>query len=165
MRHFRCSLPVLLIIALALAGCSGEVPDQATAAAAKKPQAPPTMQFVEGYQQGAQISQQTGKPMLVFFTATWCTYCHQMAAEVFTQPTVAAMAERFVCVKVDADAEPAVCQHFRVQGFPTVQFLSPRGEPLNRVVGKQPTEQFLVQMQAALQSVARRESRGPTFAR
>ena len=80
-----------------------------------------------------------------------------MAAEVFTEAAVAEVAERFVCIRVDADREPAIVQQFRVQGFPTVQFISSRGVPLNRVVGKQPADQFIAQMHAALQSVARRD--------
>jgi thioredoxin-like negative regulator of GroEL len=59
-------------------------------------------------------------------------------------------------VLVDADAEPEVCRQLRVQAFPTVQFVSVRGTPLNRVVGKKPGHQLMMAMQAALQSVARR---------
>ena len=94
--------------------------------------------------------------MLVFFTARWCEYCHQMAAEAFTHPQVVNLSNQFVCVLVDADAEPAVCQQFQITGYPTLQFLSPRGVPLERVVGKRPGHQVLMAMQSALQHVARR---------
>ena len=96
--------------------------------------------------------------MLVFFTAEWCHFCHQMADEAFTHPQVVTLAQQFVCVLVDADAEPEACKQFRVQAFPTVQFVSARGIPLNRVVGKKPGHQLMMAMQAALQSVARRTS-------
>jgi thioredoxin-like negative regulator of GroEL len=94
--------------------------------------------------------------MLVFFTAEWCRYCHQMANEAFGQPPVVALSQHFVCVQIDADAERDVCQQFRVQAFPTVQFVSVRGVPLNRIVGKKPSRDLVLAMQAALQSVARR---------
>ncbi|MBX7167696.1 MAG: thioredoxin family protein [Pirellulales bacterium] len=160
-RH-RC-----LVLALCgfLAGCGqsdtplAESQPAAAPATATAVHGPVTtnMQFVEGYWRGFKLAEQTGKPMLVFFTASWCTYCHQMAAEVFTQPGIIEISERFVCVRVDADAEPTICQQFRVQGFPTVQFLSPRGVPLNRVTGKQPAASFAMEMQTALQATARRE--------
>lgn len=144
-----CCLPLA-----ALAGCGGDSTPSAQTQASATPSGP--IQFVDGYMAGWQLARQTNKPMLLFFTASWCTYCHQMADEVFTQQAVADLAARFVCVRIDADVEPAVCQQFRVQGYPTVQFVSPHGAPLNRVVGKQPAQQFIAQMQAALQSVARR---------
>ena len=93
--------------------------------------------------------------MLLFFTAHWCKFCHQMADEAFTHPQVVSLSGQFVCVLVDADAEPAVCRQFHVTGFPTIQFLSPRGVPLGRIVGKKPGHQLTMAMQAALQNVAR----------
>ncbi|HUY89843.1 MAG TPA: protein disulfide isomerase family protein [Pirellulales bacterium] len=114
------------------------------------------LQFVNGYHRGFELARDQHKPMLVFFTAEWCTYCHQMEAEAFTEEPVVKLAKQFVCILVDADCEPNVCHDFRVKGYPTIQFLSPRGVPLNRVTGKQPARKLVIQMQAALQAVARR---------
>jgi thiol:disulfide interchange protein len=118
------------------------------------------LHFIEGYQQGYKHALENGKPMLVFFTAEWCQYCHQMANEAFVHQQVVSLSERFVCILVDADKEPEVCRNFRVQGYPTIQFLSPRGVPLNRIVGKKPGHQVTMAMQAALQNVARNPSAG-----
>ncbi|HEX3726811.1 MAG TPA: thioredoxin family protein, partial [Pirellulales bacterium] len=116
------------------------------------------LNFVEGYRAGSIQAAAEAKPMLVFFTAQWCRYCHQMADEAFTHPQVVALSQRFVCVLIDADAEPDVCRQFQVSGFPTIQFLSPSGVPLERVVGKQPGHQLMMAMQSALQNVARRQN-------
>jgi len=43
-----------------------------------------------------------------------------------------------------------------VRGYPTVQFISPRGVPLNRMMGKTPAQQLAVEMQAALEATATR---------
>jgi hypothetical protein len=59
---------------------------------------------------------------------------------------------------IDAEQEPEVCRQFRVDGYPTVQFLSARGTQLNRMVGKRPGHQLMMAMQAALQNIARRET-------
>ena len=112
--------------------------------------------FVEGYAQGYEQAMSQGKPMLMFFTAQWCHFCHQMADEAFTHPQVVSLSEHFVCVLIDVDAEPDVCRQFQVSRYPTIQFVSPRGVPLERIVGKQPGHQLMMAMQAALQSVARR---------
>jgi thiol:disulfide interchange protein len=123
------------------------------------------LEFVAGYHRGYEQALAQRKPMLVFFTAEWCTYCHQMEADAFTQEAVVNLSREFVCVLVDADCEPGVCQEFRVKGYPTIQFLSPRGVPLNRVTGKQPGQQLVMQMQAALQAVARRDRGGDSLQR
>lgn len=170
---------MLLLLAWVLAGCEASVEsvsaprDQpgdaagagpaATSAGPVPPLARGNLQFVDGYSRGLELAQSTHKPMLVFFTAEWCHFCHQMADEAFTHPQVVALAEHFVCVLVDADAQPDVCRQFRVQAFPTVQFVSPRGVPLNRIVGKKPGNQLMMSMQAALQSVARRPGTADTL--
>jgi thiol:disulfide interchange protein len=120
--------------------------------------------FVESYEAGLRQASTNGKPLLLFFTATWCQYCHQMAEEAFTNPQVVRLAERFVCVLVDADRTPELCQKFQVTGYPTIQFLSPGGAVLSRVVGKQQGHQLMMAMQAALQNVARRENESETAA-
>lgn len=123
------------------------------------------LQFVAGYHRGFELAREQRKPMLVFFTAEWCTYCHQMEADAFKQDSVISLSKQFVCILVDADCEPNVCRDFRVKGYPTIQFLSPRGVPLNRVTGKQPGAQLVMQMQAALQAVARRDGAGEAVRR
>ena len=115
-----------------------------------------SVSFVHGYARGHEVAEQQGKPMLVFFTARWCNFCRQMAEETFTDTDVVRLADRFVAVLVDVEAEPEVCREFRVRGYPTVQFLSPQGVPLNRVVGRRPPDQLIPQMQAALGATASR---------
>jgi thioredoxin-related protein len=114
------------------------------------------LQFVQGFPRGYAEASRQSKPMMLFFTAPWCEYCRQMVAEAFAHPQVVSLADQFVCVRVDADVEPDVCRQFAVSGYPTIQFLSPRGVALNRLVGKQPAHQLMMAMQAALQHVARR---------
>lgn len=137
-----------------------EQPAEQAAARSAVPSAAPLtrghLRLVEGYRQGYAESARQNKPMLLFFTASWCEYCHQMADEALAHPQVVRLSEQFVCVLIDADAEPDVCRQFQVAGYPTIQFLSPRGVPLERVVGKQPGHQVLMAMQTALQHVARR---------
>jgi protein disulfide-isomerase len=116
------------------------------------------LEFVEGYADGYQQARQEGRPMLVFFTASWCHFCHQMEVEAFNDGQVAALSRQFTCILVDADREPAVCQEFRIRGYPAIQFLTPQGVPLNRLVGKQSAADLVLQMQAALEATANRTS-------
>jgi len=147
--------------ALVLAGCESKLGGNSKEQAASESHsnspkvAKGHLRFVEGFQKGYAQAAKESKPMLVFFTAEWCHFCHQLADEAFTNPQVVSLSENFVCVLVDADAEPSVCRQFGVTGFPTIQFLSPRGGSLERIVGKKPGHQLMMAMQAALQNVAR----------
>jgi thiol-disulfide isomerase/thioredoxin len=113
------------------------------------------LRFIAGYEAGYAAAAAQKKPMLLFFTASWCHYCHQLAADAFNDATVVNLSERFVCVLVDADREPQVCAYFRVRSYPTIQFVSARGQLLNRMVGKRPGRELSRQMHAALQTFAR----------
>lgn len=94
--------------------------------------------------------------MLVFFTAQGCGYCEQTVREASADADVVRLSKKFVCILVDADLEPEICRDFRVRGYPTIQFMSPQGVPLNRLMGKTGPRQLALQMQAALQATASR---------
>jgi len=123
------------------------------------------LRFIEGYERGYSEARRQNKPLMLFFTAEWCHYCHQMADEALANDQVVSLSERFVCVLVDADAAPDVCRQFRVSRFPTIQFVSPQGVVLNRLEGKRPGHQVTIAMQAALQTVARRAEPGGATSR
>ena len=93
-------------------------------------------------------------PCLLFFTADWCTYCHEMEDTAFIDPQVAKMSENFVCVLVDADREKEVCGQFSISGYPTIQFVSSKGRVLNRLVGRQSATELVAGMRAALKRFA-----------
>lgn len=148
---------------LALAGCGNEVKPEPIARVRRTEHvreeiARGKIQFIDDYRQGLELAQQQGIPLMLFFTADWCKFCHQMAEEALSQDHVAKLSERFVCVLIDNGTQAELCRDFRVRSFPTILFLSPRGVPLNRVTGKQPSHRVIVEMQSALQAVARAQS-------
>ena len=98
------------------------------------------------------------KPMLVFFSATESVFCTQMLEETFADEKIVGLSKKFICIKVDIEKEPSVCRQFHVQSYPTVQFMSPKGVPLNRFTGKKEASQLVLQMHAALEAVAYRTS-------
>lgn len=162
MRDPRWEICLVAVLGLAaLAGCDARCPAgnpacQAPAASSPADPTPEGLLFVRGYLQGYERAREAGQPMLVFFTAPGCSYCKQMVREASADQQVVRLSRRFVCILVDADTEPEVCREFRVRAYPTVQFMSPRGVPLNRVTGKTPASQLATQMQAALQATASR---------
>ena len=101
-------------------------------------------------------ARQADKPLLVFFSTPECIYCRQMLERTFRDRQIVRLAESFVCVRVEAADDPQICEDFHIQAFPTVQFITSDGAPLNRVLGKKEPETFAVQMQVALQGTSMR---------
>jgi len=85
-------------------------------------------------------ARQTGKPMLVLYTAGWCPPCQQLKADSFADPAVAdQIAEHYVPLKLDHDRltaqQAADAAAMGVAALPTLLVLDPAGQPLDRLVG------------------------------
>ncbi len=85
-------------------------------------------------------SSDTGRSMLVLFTADWCGPCKQMKAWVFSDPNIAeAIESRFIPVKVDLTREGLPDQYladrYQVRAIPTLLTLMPDGEPISFASG------------------------------
>jgi thioredoxin-related protein len=93
------------------------------------------------YQEGWQKAKAENKHMFVDFTATWCGWCKRLEATTFSVPQVARMLnEDFVPVKVWEMSKDTVNidgykiserdlakREFRVRGYPSLWFVSPKG--------------------------------------
>ncbi len=153
-------LALISALVLAVPGCQQAAPDAVppTALADIEPQRLTSrgqLHFMQDVAAGRSLAEKKGLPCLLFFTADWCNYCHEMEETAFNDPVVTTMAERnFVCVLVDADREQEVCKQFSVSGYPTVQFVSAKGRVLNRLVGRQSSPELVSGMRAALKRFA-----------
>jgi len=108
------------------------------------------IQFVGSYPAALQQARAEGKPLLLFFQNAACVYCKQMQEEAFTCGQVVRQAERFICVQIEVAQAPALCRQFHVEVFPTVQFVSAYGSPLQRLTGMKDADTLAAQMEAAL---------------
>ena len=154
----------ITICALALSGCDSarlsalesharaESTTVATLAEEKN------VEFVRSYSRGLGEARDIEKPMLVFFSATESVFCTQMLEETFTDEKIVGLSKEFICIKVNIEDEPSVCRQFHVENYPTVQFMSPKGVPLNRFTGKKEAGQLALEMRAALEAVTFRTS-------
>jgi uncharacterized protein YyaL (SSP411 family) len=69
------------------------------------------------------------RPVLLSLTATWCDSCHEMDAETYAEPRIAAnVNDGFVPVRVDVDHRPRVRERYNMGGFPSTVFCTPGGE-------------------------------------
>jgi hypothetical protein len=69
------------------------------------------------------------KPVLLSLSAAWCDTCHEMDAETYGEPRIAAnLNDGFVPVRVDVDRHPRVRERYNMGGFPSTVFATPSGE-------------------------------------
>ena len=102
-------------------------------------------------------ARQTDKPVLAFFRADWCGWCHRLDRTTFVDPAVEARAEGFVAVRVDAEGshrDVEAVEAYQVHSVPTILFLSPNGRQLRRVPFQGPG-QFPHTMDRALEAARR----------
>lgn len=71
------------------------------------------------------------RPVLLSVAAEWCGSCREMDRTSFADPSIATLInERFVPIRVDADARPDIAERYGLGGWPTTAFLSPAGHLL-----------------------------------
>ncbi|HVF84791.1 MAG TPA: thioredoxin family protein [Abditibacteriaceae bacterium] len=80
-------------------------------------------------------ARRTGKPILVDFTADWCTNCKVMDAKTYTDANVIRESKKFVAVKVDTDKDTATAKKYRVSSLPVVAVLKPNGAMSSAFLG------------------------------
>jgi len=91
---------------------------------------------------GITLAKSSGKPIMVDFYTDWCGWCKKLDKDTYTNSTVQALAEKFVCVKVDADKDRASAEKYGVSGFPTIIFLDKDGKEIDRITGYEGPEAF-----------------------
>lgn len=95
--------------------------------------------------------QQSDRPVLVDFWATWCPPCRFM--EPIIDGLAEAYADRATIAKLDVDANPQTAKAFGVRSIPTL-ILFDHGEPAQRLVGVQQRELLEGLIEGALRSTS-----------
>ena len=99
--HFRARTFALLLLVIAVVGCQEHVTQREAGLSTVDPQWIVNrggVQFVADSEVGLELAARQKRPCLLFFTAEWCTYCHQMEETAFVDPKIKQLAEQFVCV-------------------------------------------------------------------
>lgn len=113
-------------------------------------------------------AQNAKKPVIMDFSAAWCTPCREMEEVTFRDRDVVRQAgTEFIMIKVDLTqrgdrSHERLLTEYTIKGVPTVIFLDGRGRELQdlRLVGYLPPDQFRARMAQLKQSSDSRSAKG-----
>jgi thiol-disulfide isomerase/thioredoxin len=104
------------------------------------PQGP---QLITGtYNEALQKSGELGKPVLVFFTADWCTWCKKMKQETMTDQKVQNVLKNYILVYVDMDKDRAPARQHSVESLPSYVITNYKEDNLKSESGFKSAESF-----------------------
>jgi tetratricopeptide (TPR) repeat protein len=79
------------------------------------------------FKKAQQAARESGRPLLLDFTAKWCEPCKAMDKEFWVRDDVIAAVKSFIAVKVDFDGDRGVVGKYGVSAIPFVIFADPLG--------------------------------------
>lgn len=103
----------------------------------------PRIAWETDYHQAVQQAEESGKPVLIDFYATWCGPCKMMDEQTYTDPDVIQALGDYVAVKVDVDAAEKVAFAYGVQSIPRTVVLNIHREMVGDRVGFLERDDFL----------------------
>jgi thioredoxin-related protein len=121
----------------------------------------PEVKFYDDLAAAQREAAASGKPMLLVFAAQWCFHSRQLTTEVLPDTSVRHLTDRFICVRIDVDHAPELCDEYRVRAYPTLIFTSPTGVVLQRLTGAQASDVVAQEMTATLASLTERLAMPP----
>ena len=82
--------------------------------------------------------------VMIEFYADWCNWCRRLEADTFSAPAVRSELEHIVSLRRDAEKDGAeLAARFGVDSYPTMIFLDPAGNEMDRIIGYLPPDPFL----------------------
>ena len=139
--------PKLLIsfvaLALGIASAQAGFPDNSPA-------------FKTDYPSALAAAKKSGKPLLVVFSASWCGPCQANKRDVYPSEQIQPFHDQFVWVYLDTDVKSnsAVAKSFGVSGIPHIQFVSAKGEAIDKQVGGTNPRNFARKLRSVLRSAS-----------
>jgi len=117
---------------------------------------PPDIAWFDGSLDGAFIvAKRENRPVLIYWGAEWCPFCHTLKSTVFSRPDFIAKSKLFLPVYLDGDDEGAQKwgEEFHIQGYPTLIVLDPDRHEIIRLGAGRDVAQYAAALDVALENV------------
>jgi len=98
---------------------------------------------------GAATKRAAEENTLVFveFYTDWCSWCRRLESETLTDGEVKQELSKFVAIRLDAEKGGLeAARRFGVDSYPTMIFLDPTGEEVERISGYLPPDKFIEEL-------------------
>jgi hypothetical protein len=88
-------------------------------------------------------AQRTRKPMMAYFTASWCGYCQDMHRTTWSDKRVEQALGNYVPVMIDVDEHADLARRFNISAMPSYAVLDEQGKVLRQGEGYLPARDFI----------------------
>jgi thiol:disulfide interchange protein len=106
------------------------------------PQTPPAAPQIKSYHDAVQLSKSSGKKLLLYFSADWCSQCQKMKS-VFADPRVKTALTPYLFYEVNTDREKDITRKYNIRGIPAYKIVNGTEKVLHEGVGAKSPEDFL----------------------
>lgn len=85
---------------------------------------------------------ESGKPVLLYFSAGWCQPCELLKSTTLRDPAVISLVSPYLKVQIDYDSEPQLAARYGIAGIPAILLLDANGQRVATSVGYRDSGQF-----------------------
>jgi thiol-disulfide isomerase/thioredoxin len=117
---------------------------------------PPDIAWFDGSLDGAFIvAKRENRPVLIYWGAEWCPFCHTLKSTVFSRPDFIAKSKLFLPVYLDGDDDGAQKwgESFHIQGYPTLIIFDPDRHEIIRLGAGRDVAQYAAVLDLALENI------------
>jgi thiol:disulfide interchange protein len=138
-------LGAVVLIGMLGLGCGQPGGDGSVSAPEARKPGSAKLAWASGWDDAFDRAKRDNRVVMVEFYADWCVWCQRMESTTFTDPgVVGLLADRAVPVKIDGEREGKIlARKYRVDGYPTIVFLTADERELGRVPGYLAAEEFV----------------------
>jgi tetratricopeptide (TPR) repeat protein len=101
------------------------------------------------YQEMCDLAVKENKVLMIDFYTDWCKWCVELERKTYTNKEVADYANsNLICWKIDCEKGegPEISKKYNIQGYPTIIFITPEGDELDRILDYYPPEIYYKKM-------------------